>query len=82
MFNNKKYKLNEIVSGDSIFCATGITPGELVNGIYVKDNIYTSETLVTHKNSNFKKIIQRSEEIISWYPSPKKIGVRKGLIKD
>ena len=62
---NKKYKLNEIVSGDSIFCATGITPGELVNGIIIKDNIYTSETLVTHKNSNFKKIIQRSEEIIA-----------------
>ena len=62
---NKKYKLNEIVSGDSIFCATGITSGELVNGIFVKDNIYTSETLVTHKNSNFKKVIRRSEEIIS-----------------
>jgi len=62
---NKKYKLNEIVSGDSIFCATGITTGELVNGIIIKDNIYTSETLVTHKNSNFKKIIQRSEEIIA-----------------
>ena len=62
---NKKYKLNEIVSGDSIFCATGITSGELVNGIFIKDNVYTSETLVTHKNSNFKKVIQRSEEIIS-----------------
>jgi fructose-1,6-bisphosphatase II / sedoheptulose-1,7-bisphosphatase len=62
---NKKYKLNEIVSGDSIFCATGITPGELVNGIFIKDNIYTSETLVTHKSSNFKKVIQRTEEIIS-----------------
>ena len=61
---NKKYKLNEIVSGDSIFCATGITSGELVNGIFIKDNIYTSETLVTHKDSNFKKIIKRSEEII------------------
>ena len=25
----KKYSLNEIVSGDSIFCATGITTGDL-----------------------------------------------------
>ena len=32
---NKKYSLNEIVSGDSIFCATGITSGDLVNGIEV-----------------------------------------------
>jgi fructose-1,6-bisphosphatase II / sedoheptulose-1,7-bisphosphatase len=30
---DKKYDLNEIVSGDSIFCATGITSGDLVKGI-------------------------------------------------
>ena len=27
---NKKYKLNEIISGDTIFCATGITSGDFV----------------------------------------------------
>ncbi len=57
---NKKYDLNEIVSGDSIFCATGITDGDLVKGIKVKDNNFVSETLVTHKNSNFKKIITKN----------------------
>jgi fructose-1,6-bisphosphatase II / sedoheptulose-1,7-bisphosphatase len=36
----KKYELNEIVSGDSIFCATGITSGDLVNGILVNENSY------------------------------------------
>ena len=30
---DKKYQLNEIISGDSIFCATGITSGDLVSGI-------------------------------------------------
>ena len=29
----KKYELKDIVKGDSIFCATGITNGELVKGI-------------------------------------------------
>ena len=29
---NKKYEINEIV-GDSIFCATGITSGDMINGI-------------------------------------------------
>jgi len=62
---NKKYELNEIVSGDSIFCATGITNGDLVKGIKIADNTYTSETLVTHKNSNTKKIIRRTEIITS-----------------
>jgi len=54
---NKKYNLKEIVSGDSIFCATGITSGDLVNGITIEDDKYVSETLVTHKSTNFKKTI-------------------------
>ena len=33
---NKKYEINEIVKGESIFCATGITSGELMNGIIKK----------------------------------------------
>ena len=54
---DKKYNLNEIITGDSIFCATGITPGDLVKGIRINNNNYISETLVTHKSSNLKKII-------------------------
>ena len=78
---NKKYELNEIVSGDSIFCATGITSGDLVKGIKIVDNTYTSETLVTHKNSNTKKIIRRTEKITSWFQSPIKYGVKDKLKK-
>jgi len=55
----KKYELNEIVKGDSIFCATGITSGELVSGIKVENDEFISETLVTHKNSGEKKIIKK-----------------------
>jgi fructose-1,6-bisphosphatase II / sedoheptulose-1,7-bisphosphatase len=60
---NKKYELNEIIKGDSIFCATGITTSNVLSGIEVKDNNYISETLVTHKSSNFKKIIKRTNSI-------------------
>ena len=48
---NKKYDLIEIVKGDSIFCATGITSSELVNGVKFENGKYITETLVTHKNS-------------------------------
>jgi len=48
---NKKYDLNEIVKGDSIFCATGITSGDLVSGVKLKNGKFVTETLVTHKNS-------------------------------
>ena len=60
---NKKYELNEIVKGDSIFCATAITKNNIFNGIEISDNIYTSETLVTHKSTNLKKIIKKTNLI-------------------
>ena len=60
---NKKYELNEIVKGDSIFCATGITSSEVLNGIKIDNNTYTSETFVTHKNSGFKEIIKNTTTI-------------------
>ena len=59
----KKYDLKEIVKGDSIFCATGITTGDLVKGINLKDNNFTTETLVTHKSSNTCKIVTREDTI-------------------
>ena len=59
----KKYELNEIISGDSIFCATGITNGDLVSGIKVKGDKFTSETLITHKSSGLKKIIKTEQFI-------------------
>ena len=55
---DKKYELNEIISGDSIFCATGITSGELVSGIKLENNEFISETLITHKSSKLKKILK------------------------
>ena len=57
---DKKYELNEIVKGDSIFCATVITSSEVLSGIHIEGNSYNSETLVTHKNTNFREILKRS----------------------
>ena len=59
---NKKYNLNEIVSGDSIFCATGITSGDLVKGIEIKEDEFISETLITHKSTGLKKIIKTKQK--------------------
>ncbi len=59
----KKYDLKEIIKGDSIFCATGITDGDLVKGINIDGNKYITETLVTHKGSNTRKISTREDTI-------------------
>ena len=61
---SKKYELNEIVCGDSIFCATGITSGDLVSGVEIQGNEFISETLVTHKSSGLKKVIKLKQNIL------------------
>ena len=57
----KKYELHEIVTGDSIFCATGITSGDLVSGIEIKESEFISETLATHKSTGLKKVIKQKK---------------------
>ena len=59
----KKYELNEIVKGDSLFCASGITTSEVLNSIIIDEDKFISETLVTHKNTNFKKIVKSINSI-------------------
>jgi len=78
---NKKYDLNELVKGDSIFCATGITDSEVLKGITINNNEYISETLVTHKDSNYKEIIKKVNLINEWYQLLVKNGLKKKLIK-
>ena len=59
----KKYDLKEIIKGDSIFCATGITDGDLVSGIKIIGNKFVTESLVTHKSSNTSKIFLSEDTI-------------------
>jgi fructose-1,6-bisphosphatase II / sedoheptulose-1,7-bisphosphatase len=60
---NKKYELNELIKGDSIFCATGITSSNVLSGIKIINKSYESETLVTHKSSNYIEIIKKTNLI-------------------
>ena len=60
---NKKYELNEIIKGDSIFCASGITNSDALKGIILEGDKFISETLVTHKSSNFKEIVKNIKSI-------------------
>ena len=56
---NKKYEINEIVRGESFFCATGITSGELMNGVIKEDNNYITETIFTYNKSDLKVVKKR-----------------------
>ena len=60
---DRKYNIKDIVKGDSIFCATGITSGDMVKGITIKDDDYISETFLTHKSTKTKKIYSQKNKI-------------------
>ena len=53
----KKYNLEDMVKGDVIFCATGVTNSDLVKGIVISDNNFEVNTLALHKSQNIKKKI-------------------------
>ena len=55
---NKKYNINDMVKGDVIFCATGVTDGDLVKGIRNYKDYFKCETFVLHKSSRTNKIIK------------------------
>ncbi len=53
----KKYNIDEMVKGDVIFCATGVTNGDLTDGIRIKNDSFIASTYVLHKDQKiFKKI--------------------------
>ena len=54
----KKFNIDEMVKGDVIFCATGVTDGDFVKGIKDQGDTFLSETLVLHKSSRLNKIIK------------------------
>ena len=54
----QKYNIDDMVKGDVIFCATGVTDGDFVNGIRYEDNSFISETLVLHESSRTNKIVK------------------------
>ena len=53
----KKYNINDIIKGDVIFCATGVTDGDLAKGVKDLGNEYEVNTFVLHKNKKVNKTI-------------------------
>jgi len=58
----RKYTIEDMVRGDVIFCATGVTDGDLLQGIKSQDDYFLSETLVLHKSTNTNKILKNKNK--------------------
>ncbi len=54
---NKKYNIDDMVKGDVIFCATGVTDGDLAKGVKDLGNEFEVTTFALHKSRKINKII-------------------------
>ena len=59
---DRKYNINDMIRGDVIFCASGVTSGDLVKGIEDHAESFTSETLILHKSSKTNKIFKNKSK--------------------
>ena len=53
----KKYNIEDMIKGDIIFCATGVTDGDLAKGVKDLGNEYEVNTFVLHKSKKINKIV-------------------------
>ena len=53
----KKYNIDDMVKGDVIFCATGVTNGDLAKGVKDLGNEYEVNSFVLHKSQKTIKSI-------------------------
>ena len=53
----KKYNIDDMVKGDVIFCATGVTSGDLAYGVKDLGNEFEVNTFVLHKSQKIIKTV-------------------------
>ena len=49
---DKKYNIDDMIKGDVIFCATGVTDGMLTKGVKDLGNEFEVNTFALHKSQN------------------------------
>ena len=54
---NKKYNIDDMIKGDVIFCATGVTDGVLAKGVKDLGNEFEVTTFALHKSKKINKIV-------------------------
>ena len=59
----KTYSLNELASGDTVFCATGVTNGTMLNGVHHKDGRVYTHTLVMTSTDGMVRYVRSSRKV-------------------
>ncbi len=53
----KKYNIEDMIRGDVIFCASGVTDGEMLKGIKDKGSSFEASSFILHKSQKISKKI-------------------------
>jgi len=56
----RKYNIDDMIKGDVIFCASGVTNGDLAEGIKDQGDKYEVSTFVLHKSKNVNQLIKNT----------------------
>ena len=51
----KKYNIEDMIKGDVIFCATGVTDGDMLKGISYKGDSFEASSFILHKSQKLSK---------------------------
>ncbi len=51
----KKYNINDMIKGDVIFCATGVTDGDMLKGIINKSDSFVATSYIMHKSQKLSR---------------------------
>ncbi|HUO21444.1 MAG TPA: class II fructose-bisphosphatase [Caulobacteraceae bacterium] len=60
---DRKYDLHEIVKGDAIFAATGVTKGALLDGVRIENGLIKTHTLVMHSSTRMVREVRNKRPI-------------------
>ena len=53
----KKYNIEDMIKGDVIFCASGVTDGDMLKGIKDKGDSFEASSFILHKSQKLSKKI-------------------------
>ena len=53
----KKYNIEDMIKGDVMFCASGVTDGDMLKGISDKGDSFEASSFILHKSQKLAKKI-------------------------
>lgn len=59
----KTYSLNELASGETVFCATGVTKGSLLDGVLQRDGRVHTHTLVMTSTDGMVRYVRSARRV-------------------